>query len=120
RVVTHPLRIAVDVVDRAGELVGTGLCHRVHDRAGGTGDGDVVVGQVDVDRLDGVDRHRLAQGREVAGLQAEGVAGVHTVDADGIEARVLAASGQLQTVLVGLHHTRIQARDILQVALDGR
>src|SRR5690606_7674095 len=120
RVVTDHVGVAVHAVQRAVELVGAGLGHRVDHRAGGAGDGGVVVGDVDVDRLDGVHRDRLAHGREVVRLQTEGVAGVHAVDADGVVARVLATDGQLAARLVGLRHARVEADVVLDVAVDRR
>src|SRR5690606_7506626 len=117
RVLAPPVAVAVGAVHRAVELVGARLGHRVDHRAGGTGDGGVVVGDVDVDRLDGVHRHRLAHGREVVRLQAEGVAGVDAVDADGVVARVLAADADLAARLVALGDARIQADVVLDVAV---
>src|SRR5690606_27319691 len=117
RVLAPPVAVAVGAVHRAVELVGARLGPRVPHRAGGTGDGGVVVGDVDVDRLDGVHRHRLAHGREVVRLQAEGVAGVDAVDADGVVARVLAADADLAARLVALGDARIQADVVLDVAV---
>ena len=67
------------------------LVHRIDHGAGGASDSHVVLGEVDGDRLDGVDRDRLATGLHVVGFEAERVADGHAVDADRIEARVLAA-----------------------------
>src|SRR5690606_36600643 len=92
----------------------------VDHRAGAAGDGDVIVGQVDVDRLDRIHRHRLAHGRQVVGLQAERVVGAHAVDADGVEAGVLAAGRDLAAALVGLGQARVEAHIVLDVALDRR
>src|SRR5690606_15637001 len=48
------------------------------------------------------------------------VVGAHAVDADGVEAGVLAAGGDLAALLVGLGDARIQAHVVLDAALDGR
>ncbi|KAG1444741.1 hypothetical protein G6F57_017740 [Rhizopus arrhizus] len=76
--------VAVRVVHGAAEVVGTRLGHRIDHRTGTAGDGGVIVGDVDVDFLDRIHRHRLTLGRQVVGFQAERVAGADAVDADGV------------------------------------
>src|SRR5690606_12830435 len=65
----------------------------------------------------GIHRHRLAHGREVVGLQPEGIAGVDAVDADGVVARILAADADLAARLVALGDARIHAHIVLDVAV---
>ena len=116
----HHVLVAIGVIDASVELVGARLGHRVDHGAGTTGDGGVVVGQVDVDRLDRVHRHRLALGRQVVGLQAERVAGADAVDADGVVAGVLAAGRDRTVSLADLRDARIEADVVLDVAVGRR
>ncbi len=116
----HPVLVAERVIRGAVEFIGTRLRHRVDDRAGAAGDRGVVIGQIDVDRLDGVDRDRLALGRQVVGLQAEWIGSADAVDADRVVARVLAAGGNRAVGLADLRDARIQPDVVLDVAIGRR
>src|SRR5690606_2210776 len=89
-------------------------------RTGTTVDGGVVVGQVDVDFLDGIHRHRLTLGRQVVRLQTERIARADAVDADGVEAGVLATGGDRTVRLADLRDTRVKTDVILDVAVGRR
>jgi len=110
--------VAIDENRAAFELVGAGLGHRVDVGAGVAGLGYVVVGDVDLNFFDRVDRDRLLGRRQVVGLEAEGIVGGGSVDGDRVEPDVLANRGNFAALLVGLRDARIQAGVILQVALD--
>ena len=116
----HQALVAEDVVHAALELVGAALGHRVDVGAGVALLGDVVVADVDLGRLDGVDRDRLLQRGQVVVFQAEGVVGGDAVDGDRVVAEVLAAGRDAAALLVGLAHARVGAGVVLQVALDRR
>ena len=118
--VTDHVRVAVGVVHGTVELVGTRLGHGVDHRTGTTGNGGVVVGQVDVDFFDGVHRDRLTLGRQAIGFQAERIGGADAVDADGVEAGVLATGGDRAVSLADLRDARVQAHVVLDVAVGRR
>ena len=116
QLVAHPVTVADGVVGAAVELVGARLGHGVDHRAGATGDGGVVVGQVDLDFLDRVHGDRLALGRHVVGLEAERVGVADAVDADDVEARVLATGRDRAIGLADLRDARVEADVVLDVA----
>jgi hypothetical protein len=106
------------VVHAAREVVGAALGDGVDVGAGVAHLRDVVVAQVDLHALDGVDRDRLLERRQVVRLQAEGVVAGQAVDRDAVEAGVLSAGADLSALLVGLAEPRVGAGVVLQVALD--
>src|SRR5690606_4855206 len=113
-----PVAVAVIAVHRAAELVGARLGHRVDVGARRTGDGHVVVGQVDVDRFDRLHRHRLATGGHDVAFEAKGVAGGDAVNADRVVARVLAGGADRARGAVYEGYARIQAHVVRGVAAD--
>ena len=110
--------VAIDVSQAAVELVGAGFGDGIDVGAGVTFLGYVVVGDIEIDFLDRVDRDRLFRGGQVVGLKAEGVAGVDAVDGHRVVAGILAAGGDFAALFVGLRNARIETRVILQVATD--
>ena len=110
--------IAVNVINAALELVGAALGHRVDVGAGIAFLGHVVVADIDLNRLDRVDRDRLFERGQAVGFEAEGVAGGHAVDRDRVVSRVLAQRRDLAALFVGLRNARVDSGVILQVALD--
>ena len=112
--------VAVHVVHAAVPLVGARLGDGVDVGAGVALLGHVVVRDVDLHRLDRVDRDRLARGRQAVRFQAEGVGDRHAVDGDRVEARVLAAGRDFAAFLVGLRQARILACVVGQRTGDRR
>ena len=115
----HQAVVAPYVVDAALELVRAALGHGIDIGAGVALLRDVVVAQVDLHRLDGVDGDRLLGRGQVVRLQAEGVVGGDAVDGDAVVAGVLAGGGNFAAFLVGLRQAWVGAGVVLQVALDG-
>nr|GEU28080.1 hypothetical protein [Tanacetum cinerariifolium] len=112
------LVITEHVIDIAFDGVGAGLGDGIDVTAGIALLGNVVVGHVDLHRLDRFDRNRLLGGRAAVRFQAERIVDGHAVDGQRVVARVLAGHGNFAAVLVGLGHARVGAGVVLQVTVD--
>ena len=112
--------VAEHVVHAALEIVGARLGDRIDVGAGESLQRGIEVRYVDLHGLNGIDRNRLLQGRQVVGFKAEAVADVDAVNGDRVVAAVLAGYRDLAAILVGLRQARIESGYVLQVALDGR
>ncbi|CRD47817.1 hypothetical protein BN1263170055 [Stenotrophomonas indicatrix] len=120
QVLADHVLVAVRVIHGAAEVVGTRLGHRIDHRARTAGNGGVVVGDVDVDFLDRIHRHRLTLGRQVVGFQAERIAGTDAIDADRVVTGVLTTDRDRTVGLADLRDARIEADVILDVAVHRR
>ena len=112
--------VAVDVVNATLDFIGTRLGYGIDIGTGVALLSDVVVGQINLHRLNRVDRNGLLGRRQVVGFQAEGVVDPYAVDGDGVVAAVLTACRNFTTLFVGLRQARVGACVVLQIATDGR
>ena len=111
--------VAICVIDRAVEIIGARLGHRVDAGAHAVGGGVEIRGG-DVVFGDGVGRDRRALVRQAVGVEAKRVALRHTVHADVVVTRVLAVGGDGAGALVGHRDARIKARDVRDRAVGLR
>ncbi|MNN32189.1 hypothetical protein D3C81_1459020 [compost metagenome] len=80
--------------------------------------GDVIVGNVNLHRLDRFDRNWLLAGRGTRCFQAESVVHGHAVNRHRVVARVLTGNGDFTALFVGLRQARVGAGVVLQAARD--
>ena len=94
--------IAVNEVGAALDFVGPALRDRIDVGTGVALLGHIEVGDVDLDRLDRVDRNRLLERREIVRLETKGVGNRHTVNGRDVVLGVLTAGRDFPIALVGL------------------
>ena len=109
-----------NVIHTALEVIGTRLRDGIDIRAGVTFLRYVVVGNVDLYRLNRIDRNGLLGSRCIVGFKAKRVVGGDAVNGERVVTRVLTSGRDLAALFVGLRNTRVEARVILEIALDGR
>ncbi len=105
---------AVGVIDRAVEIVGTALRHRVDVGADAAARGHVEVRGGELVRIDDVRGNRRTDAEQAVRGEAERVAGVDLVDGDAVVAEILAVRRDRAGVAVGDRDARIHARDRLE------